>query len=614
MIRKILIAVFALPIVLLSACDNADDDLKIGAKNFSESRILAEMVMALAEEQGIPTAGIVDYQTTPAILAALKAGSVDVYPEYNGTGLVMLGQNPMSDGDAATARVKELYDPLGLTWLDRFGFANNYGLAMRAERADALGITTISELVAQAPSLSIATEDDFMVRPLDGFNPMLQRYGMDFGNVDTVALDDRSQVYDKLINGDVDIAEVYTTDGQIAEYGLVVLKDDLGFFPIYEAMPIVRADALARFPGLGASLAALAGKITPELMQELNGRVDLEGRSPRAIARDALSRMDLIDAGAVEVQEPLLVSAEDHLTTGTQAALVLRAVQKAFTGRDVQFDVTDDPLGSVSDGNARLALVGADAFYDLSNPAPTLIDGFEAVASVGQNVVHLIGARESVATPADITKLAVGGDGSASARIGGIVSEGLDLKAELVPVDGDTAALLDAVKTGKADAALIVAQEGDITISDAMAVGGLRLMPLVGWNEGSNLIRFPFLREARIPGGTYRAQSRPVETLRTQLVLAGPAPQTGDLVGDQGPAAVAVQTQPISGTAVAGLNRSIPGDVAIDPALPIAGALAPVLPQPAAALNPDPDISILSLVLVGFFVWLGWLLIRPEYR
>ena len=112
------------------------------------------MMAALAEEQGLPVEGVVDYPSTQAILEALKRGDIDAYPEYNGTGLVMLGQNPISDGDAATARVKELYEPLGLSWRSRFGFANDYGLAMRPERAAELDIASMSELVSRAGNLS----------------------------------------------------------------------------------------------------------------------------------------------------------------------------------------------------------------------------------------------------------------------------------------------------------------------------------------------------------------------------------------------------------------------------------------------------------------------------
>ena len=118
----------------------------------------------------------------------------------------------------------------------------------------------------------------------------------------------------------------------------------------------------------------------------------------------------------------------------------------------------------------------------------------------------------------------------------------------------------------------------------------------------------------RIAGGTYRGQVDAVDTLRTQLVLAGPAPREGDAVGDQGPAAVVAEVKPIPGSTIESLNAALPGKELVDPALPIAAALAPKLPKPAAALNPAPDISFLSLALTIFFVWLGWLLVRPEYR
>jgi glycine betaine/choline ABC-type transport system substrate-binding protein len=611
--KRGILSFLALPF-LLFACDEATPDLRIGAKNFSESRILAEMILALAEEQGIASSGIVDYPTTPAIMAAIKEGSVDIYPEYNGTGLVMLGQNPMSDGAEATAQVKELYGPLGLTWLDGFGFANNYGLAMRADRAGELGVQTISDLVPSAETLAIAVEDDFTVRPLDGLEPMTQRYGMSFGEVDVVPLDDREQVYDRLLNGEVDIAEVYTTDGQIAEYGLVLLEDDLNFFPIYDALPIARAEALSRYPQLGPAIAALAGKITPELIQTLNGRVDLEGRSPRAVARDALARLDLIDAGAVQAQEPLVIATEANFALGAEGALVLRAVQKAYTGRDVQYGFSDTPLEAVTTGDARLALVGADSFFELSSPTPERVQGFEAVAAVGQSVLHLIGNRAAVSTLDEIETIAVSGDGSSSERIAPLMIDGLGLAAQTMPVEGDTAEVLAKLSNGTADAALVMTVVGDPAIEAVMADRSKRLFSLDGWSDGANLVRFPFLREARIAANTYTGQLTPVETLRTQLVLAGPAPRTGDAVGDQGPAAVAVELQPIPGSTVTQLNTSIPGNLAVDPALPLAASLAPRSPQPPAALNPSPGTSILSLILVGFFIWLGWLLIRPEYR
>lgn len=599
----------------LGGCGDSKDKINIGAKNFGESRILAEMMAALAEKQGVPVAGIVDYPTTQVILEALKRGDIDAYPDYNGTGLVMLGQNPTSDGDEAMARVKEIYEPLGLSWLKRFGFANNYGLAVRQEQADELGLASISELVIHAPRLTIAIEDDFEKRPLDGFAPMTTRYGMEFGNVDVVALDDRGTIYDRLIDGDVDVIEVYTTDGQIADYGLVVLEDDAEFFPVYEAAPLVRADALAMHAGLGVALDTLAGKIDADVMRELNGRVEIEGHSPRAVARDALARLGLIDSGAVVTEDPLLIATEPPFTGGTVEATALRAARQAFQGRNVQILPQAAPLEDVASGRARLALVSADAFFDVTTPAPIQIPGYEAVAAAGEALVHIVAARDGIETLADAKTIAVGPAGSSSERIATVLISGLGLGASPLAVDAGTAdALMEAVESGSADAAVVLAVEGDDAIDQGFMRGGLQLMSPEGWKEGANLVRFPFLREARLSGNTYRGQLNPVETLRTQLVLAGPAPNTSDMVGDQGPSSISVSLSPISNDAVETLNGSIPGEVLVDPVLPLAAALSPVLPEAPAAVNPSPDISILSLVIVIGLVWIFWLYARPKYR
>lgn len=599
----------------LAACDDNEGALRIGAKNFGESRILAEMMVALAEKQGIEAEGVVDFATTQAILEALKRGDIDAYPEYNGTGLVMLGQNPTPDGDVATERVKALYEPLGLSWLGRFGFANDYGIVMRAEQAEEMGITTISDLVVRAPRMTLAIESDFQNRPLDGLQAMRARYGMDFETIEVVPLDERGRIYDMLIDGRVDAVEGYTTDGQIADYGLVVLQDDLAFFPVYQAAPLVRGEALSRYAGLGPALETLAGKIDADLMQELNRRVEIEGRIPRDVARDALARLGLIDAGAVQAVDPLIVATDAPFASGQTGAATLRAARRAFTGRDVQLNVTADPLAAVGAEDARLALVGADAFFDISTPSPSRTGDYEAIAAVGEAYVHLVRADDGSGSLADAAKIATGPVGSSSARIAATIAAGLDLGAELVALeDGSVSALIGAVREGSADLAVIVAPAGDADVDTAFGLGDLSLVGLDEWGEGANLVRFPYLRQARLAARTYPGQFNAIDTLRMQLVLAGPAPVTGDAVGDAGPSSVAVAVSPISDAAVLALNAAVPGNLLVDPVLPQAAALTPALPQAPAAMNPAADISFLSVAVVAFFIWLFWLYARPDYR
>ncbi len=614
--RGLLIAAL-LGVFTLSGCFEDERGVKIGAKNFGESRILAHMMAAMAEKQGLKVEGVVDYASTQAVMEALKRGDIDAYPDYNGTGLVMLGQNPIADGDAATKRVKEIYEPLGVSWRARFGFTNNYGLAMRAERAAELNVTSISELVSRADSLTLGIEDDFEKRPLDGLQPLTGRYGLSFASVDVTPLSDRTQMYEKLLDGDIDVAEVYTTDGQIVDYGLVILRDDLQFFPAYEGAPVASATALSKFSGLGAALDALGGKINSEAMQDLNRKVEIEGRSPEAVARDALARLNLIDSGAVIADDPLVIAASPALGEGEAATAALRAARNAFRGRDVQISASTSPLAAVASGEARLAMLGADGFFDISTPAPTRDDRFEAVAVVGRNLVHVVTRLDGPTRLDGVGSIAVGPAGSSSEQIASVLISGLGLSATLNTVEaGTTAALVATVTDGTSDAAVIPVPEGDKSLVNAMAeAGSLRLIGISDWNKGANLVRYPFLREARIAGGTYSGQFGAIETLATQLVLAGAAPVTGEAtVAGQGPNTISDGVSPISDQAVKALNEAISGSTLIDPTLQQASALLPELPEPPAPMNPSADVSILNLVVVIFFVCLVWLYIRPEYR
>lgn len=616
MLKQTIISLLA-GMLMLAGCSEDERKIRIGTKNFGESRILAQMMAAIIEEQGLPVEGVVEYENTPAILEALKRGDIDAYPEYNGTGLVMLGQSPLTDGDESMARVKAVFEPLGISWRKRVGFANNYGLAMLPDRAGELGVSTMSDLVPRSGEVSLGIEDDFDDRPLDGLNPMVQRYGFEFSAVEDVPLNDRGQLYDMLLDGEMDVIEVYTTDGQIADYGLVLLEDDLGFFPVYQLAPIVLTSALSEFQGLGGALDALGGKIDAAEMQSLNRKVDLEGRSPRAVARDALARLGLIDAGAVEAEDPLLIAASPLLAESSHAGDALRSARRAYQGREVIIDASHTSLMEVSDGNARMALVGAESFFDLSGPAPVRSGDYESLASVGTNMIHLVTSSGDggVGSISEAASLVTGPEGSSSHRLGLILKDALGLDAGLTPTDATTAAELLAALGGGA-VAVIAAPVGLDPLEDAFEEGGLKLLPIEDWEAGGNLVKYPFLRETRIPAGAYGLQFLPVETLASQVVLAGPAPGSADeAIGEQGPGATAAPSlKPVPTSTVRLLAAGISDGELIDPVLPMAAAFAPTLPEPPAPMNPSTDVSILNVVLVLIFIWLFWLYARRQYR
>ena len=516
----------------LAGCAPDEAPLRIGGKDFAESRILSEMMAILAESAEIPVLRRIGLGPTLANLEGLKQGDIDLYAEYGGTGLVMLGQPPTSDGEAAIAQVRELYAPLGLVWGERFGFRNNYGLAMTAARAAALGVSAISDLAEVTEPLSIGVDQSFETRPVDGLDPLLARYGISFADTTSVPSEERVTLYDALLGGEHDVIEVFTTDGQISDLELVLLEDDLDFFPVYEAAPLVRSDALARFPNLQAQLDKLGGALDESLMRTLNSQVELEGLAPESVARVALVELGLIDGSeTLEITEPVRVAVESALAGTDEAANALRAVRLAFPERRVVAEPVGDALAAVGRGEARVALASGIEFTEADGSERP----FEASGSVGLAYVHLIAPPGGPASLADVTTLLSGAPGSGGARTAAILAEGLPALQAVTTEEGEEPGA-EAAQAAGADAWLVLAPAGAVPPE---TLEGGRLIPLEGWSEGNNRVRFPTLREARLPAGTYPGQDEIVETLAAQLLLAGSVVESVDATGPQGPAASA---------------------------------------------------------------------------
>ncbi len=610
-------ALAGLAALALLGCDDARAPLVIGSKDFAENRLLAEIFAQIAEEAGIPVARRIPFGTTAVNLEGLRRGSIDIYPEYNGTGLVLLGQAPIADGDAATARVRELFAPLGLTWGERLGFDNSYALAVRGDRARTATLTTISDLIPRADRLRIGIEDDFLTRPLDGFQALQSRYGLEFGSVEVVPLDDRASLYDMLLDGAVDVILVYTSDGQLADFPLRLLDDDLAFFPVYEAAPLMRNAALERHPALAGALDQLAGALDLDLMRRLNNRVEIFGEDPVDVARDALVELGLVDArGSGGSRPPLNLALLPSRIGDAEALTAMRAVRAAFPGRPVVLLPSLTPLDEIDTGAARVALVPAGAFFEIDETGASVPrEGFEAVGAVGDSFVHVLALDPEIESLAEARTVASDIEATGSHQVASTLIEGLDLAARLVTVSGeDAVSYAEALLDSGADVAVVVAPLGSVAM-ELMIERGARPLPIEGWNRGNNLILHPQLRQARIPAGTYPGLEQPLETLSTQLVIAGPREIGERTVGDQGPGASFIpRALPLGSETVRALNAALPNVAGIDPVLPQARALAPELPSPPASINPAFDVSMLSMVVLAMLVWMGWLLFRPERR
>jgi hypothetical protein len=149
-------------------------------------------------------------------------------------------------------------------------------------------------------------------------------------------------------------------------------------------------------------------------------------------------------------------------------------------------------------------------------------------------------------------------------------------------------------------------------IFELMGSGNFRLLSMDEWQEGNNLIRFPFLRLTRLPAETYPTMTAPVDTIGAQVVLAGPAGKV-DPIGTAGPGSAAIgEVLPIADKSILALDEHLASTEQLDPALPSAAILRPQ-PRPAAAsVSPSPARSAVNFVVILVIIYLLYLYFRKE--
>lgn len=259
------------------------DSIRVGSKDFTEQLILGEIYALVLEDAGYEVERKLNLGGTPVAQAALENAEIDLYPEYTGTGLLtVLKADADSDPTAVYDTVATEYkDRFNLVWLQPSPMNNTQALAMTQEKSRELGVTTISDFVAQASDLVLIGPPEFEVRE-DGLPGLKSAYG-DFQLKSYKAVDSGLR-YKGLVDGEADVAVAFGTDGEISAFDLVVLEDDKALFPPYQVAPVVRQELLDAQPDVQTVLNELSPLMTDEVMQSLNYRVTGEGQEPEAVA------------------------------------------------------------------------------------------------------------------------------------------------------------------------------------------------------------------------------------------------------------------------------------------------------------------------------------------
>jgi glycine betaine/choline ABC-type transport system substrate-binding protein len=273
-------------LLLLTACGRDGSSIVVGSKNFTESVVLAELIAQQIEARtDLRVERRLNLGGTFLTHQALVAGQIDVYPEYSGTALTAILEQPVRRDPAEVLRiVTDAYRrQFHAEWLPPFGFNNTYAIVVREEDAEQKGLKTLSDLAAVSSQFVIGFMFEFSERQ-DGYRGLVETYGMSFK--DEPRTMDLGLIYRALRDGQIDVGVGSATDGLISALKMRVLEDDKSYFPPYDAAPVAGAAALDAHPELRESLAALGGILTEQEMREVNYAVDGGQRPVKDVVRE----------------------------------------------------------------------------------------------------------------------------------------------------------------------------------------------------------------------------------------------------------------------------------------------------------------------------------------
>jgi osmoprotectant transport system permease protein len=262
----------------------AAESIVVGSKAFTEGYVLGEIAAQTLESAAtVPVTRKLGMGSTGIVFQALKSGAIDVYSDYTGTLAEAILKRPdlksLEDIRAALAA-------MGLVMSGPLGFDDTYALAVKESYAQNRDLHSVSDLQRVAGELRAAFSYEFMDRK-DGFAGMTQSYQLHFAPQNIKRME-HSLTFQAIDDGAVDVIDLYSTDAKIEKSKLRVLKDDRGYFPVYQAVWVARREFTQRQPRAWQALLALQGSISERTMSDMNAQADIGHESFAKIAAQFL--------------------------------------------------------------------------------------------------------------------------------------------------------------------------------------------------------------------------------------------------------------------------------------------------------------------------------------
>jgi len=281
---KFLLLFALIPMLILAACGGSSGSpptssgtstptkvpITVGSKLDPEAQLLGEMYVLLLQKAGYKVTPKLALGQTPVVFNALKSNAIDLYPEFTGTGLNILGVksafNPQQDYQTVKNGFEQQYH---ITWLDQAPLNDGYALCTSKAESQKLGVTTLSQLAPKVPQLTLATQSDGVTF----FDNLETIYGFKTASFKSVKKVDYSIGFTAVKSGAANVTECYTTDGSVITQGFIFLDDDKHGFTEFHPAPIVRDTILQSDPGIATALNPLAQYLTTEVSINLQQQV-----------------------------------------------------------------------------------------------------------------------------------------------------------------------------------------------------------------------------------------------------------------------------------------------------------------------------------------------------
>lgn len=264
----------------------------IGAKNYTEQDILGNTLKYLIEEHTGLSATVKFNLDSLLAFEGVKSGEIDLYVDYTGTvyGNYFGYREKRTPLEIYNICRQELKERFNLLMLNQLGFNNTYTLSIRRDTAVMYNLKTISDLAKVASLLTMGASIESLNRE-DSVRGITRVYGMNFKREVAV---EGSLRYTAIENNEIQVTDAFSTDGLTMKYDLLVLEDDLEFFPSYHSAVIISQNTADKYPNLLTVLDMLSGKLSDDRMRALNYRVDVLQEDPQIVAMDFLKEAGLV--------------------------------------------------------------------------------------------------------------------------------------------------------------------------------------------------------------------------------------------------------------------------------------------------------------------------------